>query len=145
MMMEKKSFVTLFIGIVDLNNKTLDYCRAGHNPLLLLKSSEDKIIPLRPKGIALGIEKGEIFNRTLQVEKLKLQKDDLIVFYTDGFSEAMNKNLEEYSEEKLGETIIKNRHKPVKEIVSSVLDEVNTFVDGHPQHDDMTIVIMRAG
>ncbi len=145
LMMEKKSFVTLFIGIVDLKEKTLNYCRAGHNPLLLLKHSKKEIIPLKPKGIALGIEKGQIFNRTLQVEKINLNKGDLVVFYTDGFSEAMNRNLDEFTEQRLCESIIKNRDKPVKEIITSALSDVNNFVKGHPQHDDMTIVVMRAG
>ena len=144
-MMEKKSFVTLFIGIVDVHTRTLNYCRAGHNPLLLLRESDDNIVPLKPRGIALGIENGQIFNRTLQVEKITLNKGDLIIFYTDGISEAMNNRLEEYSEDRLGDVIKQNRDKPVKEIITAVLDDVNRFVNGFPQHDDMTLVIMRAG
>jgi sigma-B regulation protein RsbU (phosphoserine phosphatase) len=142
-MMDQKSFVTLFIGVLDVKNKTLRYSRAGHNPLLYFRCSDGCIISLKPGGIAVGLEKGKIFNHSIREEVLELQKGDVFVFYTDGFSEAMDKDLNEYGEPRLIEIIRKCKQKPVKEIIEMVVDDVKIFTRGYPQHDDMTIVIVK--
>lgn len=143
MMMDNKSFVTMFFAVIDIKNKTLDFSRAGHNPLLYFRHSDNQIISLKPEGIALGIEKGDIFDGIIKGGHIDLKKGDLIVFYTDGFSEAMNKDLEEYGEERLCKVIQNNKHRRVDEIINRVIGNVQNFVKGYPQHDDMTMVIVK--
>jgi phosphoserine phosphatase RsbU/P len=143
-MMDTKSFVTLFFAVIDSDNKTLTYSRAGHNPLLYFQENTAKMMTLKPDGIALGIEKGNIFDVTIKTGHLQLHKGDMVVFYTDGFSEAMNKNLDQYSENRLGEIIGANRDKSVCQIIDAVIQDVQLFVKGYPQHDDMTMVIVKA-
>jgi len=70
-------------------------------------------------------------------------KGDLFVFYTDGFSEARNKDLDEYGEKRLIEVIGRCKEKPVKEIIDMVIEDVKLFTRGYPQHDDMTIVVVK--
>lgn len=142
-MMEKRSFVTLFYAIIDANAATITFSRAGHNPLFYLRHSQERILSLKPDGIALGIEKGEIFDKAIKEERMNLEKDDIIIFYTDGFTEAMNKNLEEYGEERLCDIILRSKDKPVRHILQDIIDDVNLFVSGYPQHDDMTMVIVK--
>jgi len=141
--MDTKSFVTLFFGVIDTQKKTLSFSRAGHNPLLYFRRSDDRMITLKPEGIALGIEKGEIFNLVIKEECIELKKGDLIVFYTDGFTEAMNKELEEYGEKRLCRTILSSKDKPVSQIIDTVVADVHGFVKGYPQHDDMTMVVVK--
>jgi phosphoserine phosphatase RsbU/P len=142
-MMDPKSFVTLFYGIIDLDSKTLRFARAGHNPLVYFRRSDGQIKTLRPNGIALGIEKGTVFDGKLEEGCLELMPGDIIMFYTDGFSEAMNRELEEFGEKRLIETIMSRRDKPVKDIIGHMVETVNEFVNGYPQHDDMTMVIVK--
>lgn len=142
-MMEKRSFVTLFYAIIDAAARTITFSRAGHNPLFYLRYSEQRILSLKPDGIALGIEKGEIFDQSIKEEQMNLEKGDVIVFYTDGFTEAMNKNLEEYGEARLCSIIMRSKDKPVHHIMKDIIDDVNRFVSGYAQHDDMTMVIVK--
>lgn len=142
-MMDQKSFVTLFFGILDVKQKTLNYSRAGHNPLLYFRRTDNRIITLKPSGIALGIEKGDLFSHSIREEKIQLEKDDIIVFYTDGFSEAMNKELDEFGEHRLMDTVQNHKDKPVSEIIERVVADVDAFTKGYPQHDDMTMVIVK--
>jgi hypothetical protein len=142
-MMDHRSFVTLFLGVFDVKNKTLSYSRAGHNPLLYFRRGDNRTVTLKPGGIALGIEKGQIFDRTIKEEHIELKSGDLIVFYTDGFSEAMNKNLEEYSEKRLIHVIQCWKDSSVKEIIEKVVTDVRGFTQGYPQHDDMTMVVVK--
>ncbi|MCP4156575.1 MAG: SpoIIE family protein phosphatase [bacterium] len=142
-MMDQKSFVTLFYAVIDLKKKRLVFSRAGHNPLLYFPGSEEQGQILKPKGIALGIDKGELFNGIIKEETIKLKKDDLLVFYTDGFSEAMNKDSAEYGEDRLVDVINRNKERSVKEIKEIVIGDVREFVNGCPQHDDMTMVLIK--
>jgi sigma-B regulation protein RsbU (phosphoserine phosphatase) len=142
-MMDTKSFVTMFFAVVDIKKKAVDFARAGHNPLLYFHHSDDQVILLKPQGIALGIEKGDVFEGIIERGHIQLEKGDLIAFYTDGFSEAMNKNLEEYGEERLCQVIRHNKEKPARMIIDLVIQDVQQFVKGYPQHDDMTMVIVK--
>jgi|GEM_PF-496159 len=142
-MMDTKSFVTMFFAVVDIKKKTLDFARAGHNPLIYFQHSDDRVVLLKPQGIALGIEKGEVFQGIIKKGHVKLEKGDLIAFYTDGFTEAMNNNLDEYGEERLCRVIRQNKEKPARMIIDMVIEDVRRFVKGYPQHDDMTMVIVK--
>lgn len=68
---------------------------------------------------------------------------DVFVLYTDGFTEAMNERHEEYSEERLIKLIEANRNQSTRELLDLILKEVRKFVDNYPQHDDMTLVILK--
>jgi sigma-B regulation protein RsbU (phosphoserine phosphatase) len=142
-MMDTKSFVTMFYAVMDIKKKTLDFARAGHNPLLYFHHSDNRVVLLKPQGIALGIEKGEVFQGIIKRGHIQLEKGDLIAFYTDGFTEAMNKNLEEYGEERLCQVIRQNREKSARMIIDLVIQDVQEFVKEYPQHDDMTMVIVK--
>jgi sigma-B regulation protein RsbU (phosphoserine phosphatase) len=142
-MMDHRSFVTMFFAVVDIKKKTLAFARAGHNPLLYFHRSNRQVITLRPQGIALGLEKGDIFQGTIKGGHIHLESGDIIVFYTDGFTEAMNRDLEEYGEEQLCQIIQHHQEKPARAIINAVIDDVRQFVNGYPQHDDMTMVVVK--
>lgn len=142
-MMDHKHFVTLFFAVIDSTSSTLTFSRAGHNPLLYFRHRDNEVVILKPGGIALGIEKGAMFEMTIKTGSIHLEPNDLVVFYTDGFTEAMNKNLEEYGEKQMIQVIRNNKTKPVAEIIHSVIQDVQAFVKSYPQHDDMTMVIVK--
>lgn len=142
-MMDHKSFVTLYYAVIDVEGRRLDYCRAGHNPMLLFRERDNEVISLKPRGIALGIEKGILFNSIITEGHIELKRGDLLAFYTDGFSEAMNKEDAEYGEERLSEILRDNKDLPLKKLIDVVLRDVRSFTRGAPQHDDMTMVLVR--
>ena len=140
---EKNSFVSMFYAILDIENHTLLYSRAGHNPGIFCSFEERESKLLMSKGIALGLEEGTVFQDTLTEDTINLKQGDVVVFYTDGFTEAMNDKLEQYGEEKLIKLIQTNRDKSANEILDLVLRDVKNFTKSYPQHDDMTIIILK--
>jgi len=140
---EKNSFVSMFYAILDTNNNHIIYSRAGHNPGILCSESGGKTKLLFSKGMALGLEEGSVFSSTLLEEEIVLNNGDIFVLYTDGFTEAMNEKHELYGEERLIKLIENNRNISAKDLLNLILKEVKKFVDNYPQHDDMTLVILK--
>jgi len=93
--------------------------------------------------LALGLDPGETFARSIQEVAIPFQSGDLFVFYTDGFPEAMNKTLEEFGEERLCQTVQKHAHGTSAEIMDGIFAEMKEFVGKAKQHDDMTIVVVK--
>ncbi len=140
---ERGLFVSMFYAIIDMQQKTMTYARAGHNPAIYFSRSGDRFDLLESSGLALGLEKGTVFNEIIKEQQIALQVGDLLVFYTDGFTEAMNKNHHEFSEERLLQVIDHYKDKSSQEIIAAIYQKVRTFVQDYPQHDDMTIVVAK--
>ncbi len=140
---EKNTFVSMFYSVLDTENHTLLYSRAGHNPGILCANPDGETRLLKSSGIALGLEEGHIFSKTLVEETISVASGDTIVLYTDGFTEAMNPSLEEYGEDRLYEIIKNNRSKSPSKLIEIITHDVNHFVEDYKQHDDMTIVIIQ--
>ncbi len=140
---DRDSFVSLFYAVLDIEQKSIVYSRAGHNPVLYYRKEEDRCQLLEPDGIALGLEKGELFEKVIKEKMIQLHEDDLLVFYTDGFTEAMNSRMEEYGEERLMEVIRRNCKKSLDDIYEAVFKDNKTFVKDMPQMDDMTMIFIK--
>ncbi|MGH1366955.1 MAG: PP2C family protein-serine/threonine phosphatase [Calditrichia bacterium] len=136
-------FISMIYGIFDMANGTLTMARAGHNPVLMHKGRQIEMQTINPRGIAIGMEKGITFGKTIQEVTVPLQKDDLFIFYTDGFPEAMNKDREEFGDERFEQAIDKLSENSSEGILDGIFKEVRRFTRSTPQHDDMTIVVVR--
>jgi phosphoserine phosphatase RsbU/P len=141
--LEKKSFITLLVAQIDYKKQLLRFARGGHCPVLHYKAESQEISFLQPSGIAVGLDKGNIFKETLKEEKVKLTHNDILAFYTDGLSEAMDKNNIEFGDERLGEIIKNNAHLDVESLKEKVIDEILAFLDGQNLHDDLTLVLVK--
>lgn len=131
-------FITFFWGICNNKDKTVEFVNAGHNPPLLIR--DGKIEKLEAGGIILGVIK-TLMPYTSQ--KIQLQKDDVILLFTDGVSEAMNKEGEEFSDEKLESLSLSLAHKPAEEILAEIKKEVQVFSSGTVQSDDITLLVIK--
>lgn len=140
---EKNSFVSMFYAIIDLETKTIRYSRAGHNPVILVGLRQDKHEFLTPKGVALGLDDGDVFDAVLEEREYKLREGDLLVFYTDGFTEARNNNDEEFGESRLLQTVAMAKEKSSEQIINAVVHETKIFIGDVQQHDDMTMVVVK--
>ena len=76
-------------------------------------------------------------------ESVQLESNDLLVLFTDGITEAMNREGEEYSDEKLEELVSGLGHCSSKEALDNILDDVKIFIEGAPQSDDITALILK--
>lgn len=136
------TFVTFFMGAFDSSTKTLTFCNAGHQPPLVLRksrSNEDSVDMLLPTGAAIGlIEEAEFGEKTTQ-----LQEEDLLVLYTDGVTEAVNRQNHEFGRERLATLSRQLNRKPTKQVVQEIRQGLAKFSEGKPFADDVTIVVCR--
>ncbi len=140
---EKGNFITMLLAKVVLNEKRIIIARAGHNPVIIKKSSQKGVMLVQPKGFALGMEPGEQFNRYIEEESIQLDKGDMVVFYTDGITEAMNLKKEEFGLERLNEVIVKCEGELPEIVIERILNNVKSFIGKAPQHDDITLVVIK--
>ena len=131
-------FITFFWGYIDINKNALTYVNAGHNPPYIIRNG--KIIKLEKGGIIFGVMK----TMTPYIfEEIELKKDDVIILYTDGVSEAMNLDNEEYSEEKLQAVAKSLVNRNADEILNGIKEDVQIFTQGNAQSDDITLIVIK--
>ena len=131
-------FITFFWAIINNEEKKMTYVNAGHNQPLLIRNG--KIKKLNKGGMILGVMETTI---PYDSETINLQKDDVIVLFTDGISEAMNKESEEFSDKRLEEHSIKLVSLSAQEILDGIKNEVTDFTRGTSQSDDLTMLVLK--
>ncbi|MGD9252643.1 MAG: PP2C family protein-serine/threonine phosphatase [Holophagae bacterium] len=130
-------FVTMFLTEIDPNGTVL-YCNAGH-PAALLMRSDGSLTFLRRGGLILGPNPRASY--TIGIEKM--EPGDLMVLYTDGITEAVNENGEEYGRDRLVHTIRTSRHLDPIAIVNRVFTDVEEYEAASPPADDQTMLVVK--
>jgi sigma-B regulation protein RsbU (phosphoserine phosphatase) len=148
MHLDSRSFITMTYAVIDPASGVMTYARAGHTPLLYLPAgtgSGGRARILAPDGMVLGlrIDDGERFASLLSEVTMALSPGDLLVFFTDGISEAMNERADCFGESLLAELVEEHGHLPIGELRERILREIAAFVGGAPQHDDMTMILLK--
>lgn len=131
-------FITFFWGLLNDNDKTFQYVNAGHNYPLLIR--DGKITKLKKGGMIFGVTKTKI---PYISETIKLHKDDVLIFFTDGVSEAMNKKGEEFSDERLEKLAISLTDKNANDILQEIKYDVQKFSKDTVQSDDITLIVLK--
>ena len=137
-----ETFVTFFLGAFDPVTKRLTFCNAGHQPPLVLHKigiKEESVEMLRPTGAAIGlVEEAEFAEKTIG-----LHEQDLLVLYTDGVTEAVNLQNQEFGRQRLIELSQQVNTTPVGQVVQEIRQGLEKFSEGKPLADDTTIVICK--
>jgi sigma-B regulation protein RsbU (phosphoserine phosphatase) len=131
-------FATLFFGVLDLRDGTLEYCNCGHNaPIILGPGGEISTLP--ETGLPLAL----FPDRSATARRVKLAAADLFVMFTDGVTEAMNPAKEDFSDERLLDTVRAARHLNPEALVEHIFREVDDFARDAEQADDITCVVLK--
>ena len=146
--LDARSFITMTYAVIDLRERTMTYARAGHTPLMYVPGSRNgsrRAQILVPDGMVVGLklDTGEMFDRLLEEQTIPLCPGDLYLFFTDGISEAMNTADDCFGDERLGRILEEHADLPPDELRERVLREVAAFVGDAPQHDDMTMILLK--
>jgi sigma-B regulation protein RsbU (phosphoserine phosphatase) len=141
--LEKNVFITLYFAVLNPNTKEFTVARAGHLPALHYEQAKNSLTLIEPKGIGVGLEKGEVFDKNIDSLKLVLKPRDWVIFYTDGFSEAMNNNRQEYGDKRIHEFIKNHLNLSASALIEALIANVNEFTAGAPMTDDMTIIAIK--
>ena len=136
-------FVTMFYAILDIPKATLTCVSAGHNPMLLCRGKSNSLDLINPNGIALGIDRGPLFERTLRERKVELQPGDRVTFYNDGVVEAMNEKNQIFGQERLHLKAKELSDLSSADFVQFLMRDVDHHRGDAPQHDDIAIVTCR--
>ncbi len=136
-------FVTVFYMILSIQKGILSVVSAGHNPMVLWRKASNTCHLVNPNGLALGIDKGPLFEKTIKEQKVQLFKGDRFVLYTDGVIESMNKNQELFGQNRFYLRVKQLADKSSSEFLSLIVNEVEAHQGDAPQHDDITIVTGR--
>ncbi len=132
-------FLTAFYGILEPHTGRLRYVNAGHNPPILLGGQKGKPIDKLPRtGMALGVSE----NATWQQKLIKFSPGDVLVMYTDGITEAHNRQGLLFSDANLLDAVRDHRQRSAADILDTIFGEVNRFTDHAPDQDDMALVIL---
>jgi sigma-B regulation protein RsbU (phosphoserine phosphatase) len=133
-------FVTVFYGILDPVTGMLTYCNAGHNPPYLLSAQDgDAVKALDGTGTALGVFKGQ--DLTWGQEAVQLAPGDMLVFYSDGVTDAQDAHETFFGEERLLQAVRANSGRSAQEVREALIAEVHEFMGDAPQFDDITLLV----
>jgi sigma-B regulation protein RsbU (phosphoserine phosphatase) len=148
--LDARSFITMTYAVIDLRARTMTYARAGHTPLIYVPGVCAEGTPrqaqiLVPDGMVVGLklDNGEMFERHLVEETIELRPSDLYLLFTDGISEAMNARDDLFGESRLGQLVATHADLPAEELRERMLREISAFVGDAPQHDDMTMILVK--
>jgi sigma-B regulation protein RsbU (phosphoserine phosphatase) len=138
---EKNWFVTMSVAYFDMEKNIVKFCRAGHMPLLT--ATNGTVDSYRTQGIGVGLESGEIFEKSLIEKEIELKPGQIYAFFTDGVTEAMNEQNDLFGEEKLSKILKDKASHRSTEIMDEIWNSVNTFRGKAEPNDDMTMVIVK--
>jgi serine phosphatase RsbU (regulator of sigma subunit) len=136
-------------AVLDLGKGLMTYARAGHTPLIYLPagaSADRDAQVLIPNGMVLGLRidgAAEKFAELLEEDQIVLRNGDVIVLYTDGITEAMNASSDLFGDHRLSRIVEEHGHLESGELRERILREIEAFVGGADQHDDMTMILMK--
>ena len=143
--LDRKSFITVGMMTIDFENRC-NFWRAGHNPLLHFHYTSGRVTEYKPSGIGLGLTHGGALGNSLKPEEFTMETGDIVLLYSDGLTEAMNQNGEQFDEERLHASLkeLGAQSLGANEIRTTILDNIADFVKGtEDQHDDITIVVVK--
>ena len=131
-------FVTMFVGMLDLNTGTLRFCNAGHNPAVLADSRGARFMR-EAENIPVGVMGGFEYTE----ETVQLRDDEMLLLYTDGLTEAENARKELFGDDRLLQLMSTDTHQSPKDAVERLKTAVAEFADGVDQSDDLTMLCLR--
>jgi len=133
---ESGDYVTAFFG--ELKDDCMNYCNAGHNPPVVIRSDGSHEL-LDKGGVVLGIEEEQFFEEG----EVRLNSGDSILLYTDGVTEGMNKNDEEFGINRLISSFLNAKELKVEEQIMSIYRRLVEFTGGSNRRDDLTLMVLR--
>lgn len=136
-------FISFVYLIIDTKKNTVTYARAGHEPIIVYHAKETTCELVKAEGIAIGIDRGPVFNNSIREVNTQMNPGDIIVLYTDGITEAINQKQEEFGINNLMDAIRISSSETASGIVNNIQERISRFTGNIPQQDDLTLVVLK--
>ena len=136
-------FISMAYLILDHERNGITLARAGHDAPLLYKQESQTVTPVKSPGMVVGIDSGNVFDRLTVDFAIRLERDDCLVLYTDGVTEALNTEGDEFGLERTIQAVRASASNGASAIVKKLIGDVRNFTGSHPQNDDITLIAIR--
>jgi sigma-B regulation protein RsbU (phosphoserine phosphatase) len=136
-------FISMAYLILDQARAAITLSRAGHDAPLLYRRATQTVEAIKPPGMVLGIDSGSVFDRLTNDFNVPIERDDCLVLYTDGVTEALDSEGLEFGIERTIQSVRASATEGASAIVKRVIDDVRNFAGSYPQHDDITLIAIR--
>lgn len=136
-------FISMAYLVLDHAQNTVTLARAGHDAPLLYRRATQTVTPIKPPGLVLGIDSGSVFDRITIDFAVPLERDDCLILYTDGITEALDTDGYEFGLERTMQSIRASAVHGAPAIITRLIDDLRNFVGAHPQNDDITLIAIR--
>jgi sigma-B regulation protein RsbU (phosphoserine phosphatase) len=133
-------FISLAYVVIDRRSGELRLVRAGHDAPLVYRAADKSVTRVSPPGMAVGIDSGGAFNRVTNDFSLILKPGDCLVLFTDGVTEAQDRNGDEFGLEAMIRSVQASASEGAAGIVQRVTSDVKAFIGDQPPHDDITLI-----
>ena len=141
--LEKSSFITASLYIIDYEHGGFVFARAGHCHTLYYHSIKEEVSYFRTAGLGLGIIRNDTYEKHIKNQFYDYNPGDVMVIYTDGIVEARGADQSEYGEERLKQMLERTYYLNANEIKAQILADLAEFSRGQPIHDDQTLLVIK--
>src|SRR5438067_10650148 len=136
-------FISMAYLILDHQHEGVTLARAGHDAPLLYKRQSQTVTPVKPPGMVVGIDSGNVFDRLTADFAVPLERDDCLVLYTDGVTETLNAEGDEFGVDRMMQSVRASATNGAQAIVKQIIEDVREFTGSIPQNDDITLIAIR--
>src|SRR2546421_5082310 len=136
-------FISMAYLVLDHQHDGVTLARAGHDAPLLYQQQSQTITPIKSPGMVVGIDSGSVFDRLTVDFAVPLERDDCLILYTDGVTEALNAEGDEFGLERMMESVRASANDGAQAIVKKIIEDVRDFTGSAPQNDDITVIAIR--
>lgn len=136
---DRGKFVTAFYGVLDYKNRVIIFTNAGHNPPTLVRAANGRIEYLEEGGVALGV----LAETEYDDRPIALRPGDVLVFFTDGVSEAESPTGEHYGQQRIERVVSAHAGERAADIMAALIADVQAWSGTRGQTDDLTLVVLK--
>src|SRR5881398_532588 len=136
-------FISMAYLILNHQHEGVTLARAGHDAPLLYKRQSQTVTPVKPPGMVVGIDSGNVFDRLTADFAVPLERDDCLVLYTDGVTETLNAEGDEFGVDRMMQSVRASATNGAQAIVKQIIEDVREFTGSIPQNDDITLIAIR--
>ncbi|HTL78193.1 MAG TPA: GAF domain-containing SpoIIE family protein phosphatase [Candidatus Babeliales bacterium] len=136
-------FISMAYLVLDHQRDGITLARAGHDAPLWYQRQSQSVTPVKSPGMVVGIDSGSVFDRLTTDFSIPLERNDCLVLYTDGVTETLNSEGDEYGVDRMMQSVRASANDGAQAIVKRIIEDVREFTGSVPQNDDITVIAIR--
>jgi sigma-B regulation protein RsbU (phosphoserine phosphatase) len=136
-------FISMAYLVLDHQHDSVTLARAGHDSPLWYQGQSQTVTPVKSPGMVVGIDSGSVFDRITVDFAVPLERNDCLVLYTDGVTETLNSEDDEYGVDRMMQSVRASANDGAQAIVKRIIEDVREFTGSVPQNDDITVIAIR--